>query len=32
VLDRAAYERLSGGRATRWFPSYRASEHDLGAA
>jgi hypothetical protein len=26
VLDRAAYERLAAGRATEWFPAYRAAE------
>jgi hypothetical protein len=32
VLDRRAYQRLAGGRAADWFPAYRASERDLGAA
>jgi hypothetical protein len=32
VLDRPAYERLAAGRATEWFPAYRAGERDLGAA
>jgi Acetyltransferase (GNAT) domain len=32
VLDRDAYERLAGGRATAWFPAYRAPDRELGAA
>lgn len=32
VLDSAAYQRLSAGRSSGWFPAYRAAEHDLGAA
>jgi Acetyltransferase (GNAT) domain len=32
VLDRDAYRHLTGSRPTDWFPAYRASERDLGAA
>jgi len=32
VLDHVAYERLSEGRSANWFPAYRATERDLGAA